>query len=183
MQSDRQGRARAALSAVQDRHKALVKIEQQMVELSQLFQDMDTLVVQQEAAVTQIEQKGEEVVDNLDKGNEEIGVAVKTARSTRKKKWWCLGICGTSFVTPWFVLRPVTDMSIQPSSSPLWSSSSSSTCLSFATKATTTSGSDTSSTIWAPWATSPSSTSLSQRPSGLSSTRRAVPLRMVLLPA
>jgi len=92
MQSDRQGRARAALSAVQDRHRALQKIEQQMVELSQLFQDMDTLVVQQEAAVTQIEQKGEEVVDNLDKGNEEIGVAVTTARSTRKKKWICLGI-------------------------------------------------------------------------------------------
>ena len=94
MQSDRQGRARAALSAVQDRHKALVKIEEQMVELSQLFQDMDTLVVQQEAAVMQIEQKGEEVVDNLDKGNEEMGVAVNTARKTRKKKWICLGICG-----------------------------------------------------------------------------------------
>lgn len=93
MQSDRQGRARAALSAVQDRHAALVKIEQQMVELSQLFQDMDTLVVQQEAAVMQIEQNGEEVVDNLDKGNEEIGVAVNTARKTRKKKWICLGIC------------------------------------------------------------------------------------------
>lgn len=93
MQSDRQGRARAALSAVQDRHKALVKIEQQMTELAQLFQDMDTLVVQQEAAVTQIEQKGEEVVDHLDKGNEEIGTAVKTARATRKKKWWCFGIC------------------------------------------------------------------------------------------
>lgn len=92
MQSDRQGRARAALSAVQDRHRALQKIEQQMIELSQLFQDMDTLVVQQEAAVTQIEQKGEEVVDNLDKGNMEMGVAVNTARSTRKKKWICLGI-------------------------------------------------------------------------------------------
>ncbi|PNY28062.1 Syntaxin-like protein psy1 [Tolypocladium capitatum] len=93
MQSDRQGRARAALTAVQDRHAALVKIEQQMVELAQLFQDMDTLVVQQEAAVMQIEQKGEEVVDNLDKGNEEMGVAVNTARKTRKKKWICLAIC------------------------------------------------------------------------------------------
>lgn len=93
LQSDRQGRARAALSAVQDRHAALAKIEQQMVELAQLFQDMDTLVVQQEVAVTQIEAKAEEVVENLDKGNEEIGVAVNTARATRKKKWWCLGIC------------------------------------------------------------------------------------------
>jgi syntaxin 1B/2/3 len=98
MQSDRQGRARAALSAVQDRHQALQKIEQQMIELAQLFQDMDTLVVQQEAAVTQIEQKGEEVVENLDKGNQEIGVAVNTARKTRKKKWICLGICGMYYL-------------------------------------------------------------------------------------
>lgn len=92
MHSDRQGRARAALSAVQDRHDALVKIERQMEELAQLFQDMDTLVIQQEAAVNQIDTTGEEVVVNLDKGNEEIGVAVTTARSTRKKKWICLGI-------------------------------------------------------------------------------------------
>ena len=94
MQSSRQGQARAVLNAVQDRHAALQRIEQQMIELAQLFQDMDTLVVQQEVAITQIEQKGEEVVENLDKGNEEIAVAVTTARKTRKKKWICLGIVG-----------------------------------------------------------------------------------------
>jgi syntaxin 1B/2/3 len=94
MQSDRQGRARAALSAVQDRHKELLKIEQQMTELFQLMQDLDTLVVQQDETIVQIEQKGEEIVDNLDKGNEEIAVAVTTAKSTRKKKWICLGIVG-----------------------------------------------------------------------------------------
>lgn len=93
MQSDRRGQARAVLSAVQDRHVALQKIEQQMVELAQLFQDMDTLVVQQEAQVIQIEQKAEEAVVNIDKGNEEIAVAVTTAKKTRKKKWICLGIC------------------------------------------------------------------------------------------
>lgn len=95
MQSNRQGQARAVLNAVQDRHKALQKIEQQMIELAQLFQDMDTLIVQQEAAVVQIEQKGEEVVENLDKGNQEIEVAVDTARKTRRKKWYCVGISGT----------------------------------------------------------------------------------------
>lgn len=94
MQSDRRGQARAALTAVQDRHVALQKIEQQMIELAQLFQDMDTLIMQQDVAVTQIEQKAEEVVENLDKGNEEIGTAIVTARKTRKKKWICLGICG-----------------------------------------------------------------------------------------
>jgi len=97
MQSDRRGQARAVLSAVQDRHAALMKIEQQMIELAQLFQDMDTLVIEQEVQVANIEQKGEEVVENLDKGTQEIGVAVETARATRKKKWWCLGICGKFF--------------------------------------------------------------------------------------
>jgi syntaxin 1B/2/3 len=147
MQSDRQGRARAALSAVQDRHDALVKIEQQMIELSQLFQDMDTLVVQQESTIMQIEQKGEEVVENLDKGNEEIGVAVKTARATRKKKWWCLGICGSWWPSyhPWHSLEQLTDYAIQL---PLLSLSSllcSSTSSSFVATATTTTTATTTS--------------------------------------
>ncbi|KAL7927188.1 t-SNARE [Trichoderma austrokoningii] len=92
MQSDRQGRARAALSAVQDRHKELLKIEEQMAELFQLMQDLDAITVQQDEAFKDIEKKAEEVVENLDKGNEEIAVAVTTARATRKKKWICLGI-------------------------------------------------------------------------------------------
>lgn len=102
MQSGRQAQANAVLNAVQDRQAALLKIEQQLNELAQLFQDMDTLIVQQEAAVTQIEQKGEEVVENLDKGNQEIGTAITTAKATKRKKWWCLGICGKStFAVGW----------------------------------------------------------------------------------
>lgn len=67
MQNNRQGRARAALSAVQDCLKVLVTIEQQMMELFQLFQNMNTLVAQQEVDITQIEEKGEEVAENLNK--------------------------------------------------------------------------------------------------------------------
>ncbi|KAI1762322.1 t-SNARE [Hypoxylon sp. FL1150] len=93
MQSNRRGQAQQVLSAVQDRHEQLKKIEQQMLELAQLFQDMDTLVIQQEVAVEAIQQKAEEVVVNIDKGNEHVGVAINTARSTRRKKWICLGIC------------------------------------------------------------------------------------------
>lgn len=90
MQSNRRGQAQSVLSAVQDRQAQLQKIEQQLIELAQLFQDMDTLVVQQEAAVTNIEQKAEETVENFDKGNQEVETAIGTARATRKKKWWCL---------------------------------------------------------------------------------------------
>lgn len=55
---------------------------------------MEALVVQQEAAVTVIEQKGEEVVENLDKGNEQLDSGIKSARARNRKKWWCLLICG-----------------------------------------------------------------------------------------
>lgn len=133
MQSDRRGQARAVLSAVQDRHAAIQKIEQQMIELAQLFQDMDTLVVQQEEQVAQIEQKGEEVVENLDKGNVELGGAVNSARGARKKKWICLGICGTSslFICYICCLGILSDYLMQwlssSSSSSLWSPTSSPT--------------------------------------------------------
>ncbi|KAI0396493.1 t-SNARE [Xylariaceae sp. FL0594] len=92
-QSSRRGQAMSVRNAVRDRHAQLQQIERQMIELAQLFQDMDTLVMQQDAAVTDIENKADDVVMNLDKGNVEIGTAVNTARATRKKKWICLGIC------------------------------------------------------------------------------------------
>jgi len=95
MNSTRRGQVEDAASAVKGRHEAIQKIEQQMIELSDLFQNMDNLVVQQEAAVVNIEQKGEEVVENMDKGTEQIGVAIKSARNRNKLKWWCLGITST----------------------------------------------------------------------------------------
>jgi syntaxin 1B/2/3 len=95
MQSDRRGQSTSTMNAVRDRHEAIQNIERQMIELGELFNDMDNLVMQQEAAVTNIELKGEEVVDHMDKGNQEIGTAIVHARNTRKWKWWCLCITGT----------------------------------------------------------------------------------------
>lgn len=116
MQNNRVGEARAVLSAVQDRHKALQRIEQQMVELAQLFEQLNTLIVEQDVKIQAIEQTSEEVVDNLDKGNEEIAVAVQTARATRKKKWMCLGICGKCLLMRWrstsVLQRTVTNSSL-----------------------------------------------------------------------
>lgn len=94
LQSDRRGQSQAALAAVESRHAAIQKIEGQMIELAELFQDMEALVVQQEAAVTIIEQKGEEVVENMDQGNQQIGTAIVSARARNRKKWWCLLIVG-----------------------------------------------------------------------------------------
>lgn len=66
-----------------------------MVELAQLFQDLDQIVTQQEPLVENIEQKGEEIHDNVVQANTEISGAIDKARSRNRKKWWCLLICST----------------------------------------------------------------------------------------
>ena len=90
LSSDRRGQAQSSLRNVKERHDAIQKIERQMVELAQLFTDLDAIVVQQEPLVTDIERKGEEVHDNVVKANVEIGGAIDKARSRNRKKWWCL---------------------------------------------------------------------------------------------
>lgn len=96
MSSDRRGQASSTLRNVKERHEAIQKIEQQMVELAQLFQDLDQIVQQQEPLVENIEQKGEEIHENVVQANTEIGGAIEKARSARRKKWWCLLICESS---------------------------------------------------------------------------------------
>jgi hypothetical protein len=68
------------------------------MELAQLFQDLEALVVQAEPAVTQIEQKGEEVTENVGKGNTELDGAIVKARAARRKKWYCLGLVGKAYL-------------------------------------------------------------------------------------
>ncbi|KAF2007329.1 syntaxin [Amniculicola lignicola CBS 123094] len=93
LSSGRQGQAQSALRNVKERHEAIQNIERQMVELAQLFTDLDQIVMQQEPLVENIEQKGEEIHMNVQKGNEEIVTAIGSARARNRKKWWCLLIC------------------------------------------------------------------------------------------
>jgi hypothetical protein len=79
---------------VQQRHDAIQQIERTMIELQQLFQDLDAIVVEQEAAIINIEQKAEETHTHLEAGNVHVDKAIVSARGARKKKWICLGICG-----------------------------------------------------------------------------------------
>ena len=105
LNSNRQGQAQSTLRNVQQRHDAIQQIERTMMELQQLFQDLDAIVVQQEPLVQNIEQKAEETNTHLVAGNTEVGKAVKSARAARKKKWICLGICGEYPVAPQYAVR------------------------------------------------------------------------------
>lgn len=72
------------------RHEEIQKIERDLVELSQMFNDLDALVVQQEAPVTEIERRAGDVSENVVKGNEEIKGAIDKAKARNRKKWWCV---------------------------------------------------------------------------------------------
>ncbi|KAI1270070.1 SNARE domain-containing protein [Xylariaceae sp. FL1019] len=90
LKANRAGQASVTLGRVQARHNDLEKINQTMRELVEVMEDMRTLVERQEEPVKQVEESGEQAEANLREGNVHVGKAVNTARSTRKKKWWCL---------------------------------------------------------------------------------------------
>ena len=63
-----------------------------MVELAEVFQDLDNLVKRQEMQVEQVEENGIDMQENIANANEELDTGIKSARAARKKKWICLGI-------------------------------------------------------------------------------------------
>ncbi|OQU97202.1 SNARE domain-containing protein isoform 2 [Cladophialophora immunda] len=120
IQSDRRGEAQTVARNVSQRHEDIQKIERQMIELAQLFQDLEALVVQQEPAVTQIEEQGEQVAEHVAKANVELEGAVVKARAARRKKWICLGIvgeCDSDFAS----VSELTSIQCSLSSLSLWS--------------------------------------------------------------
>jgi syntaxin 1B/2/3 len=83
MQSNRSGQARAVLSEVQSRHDDIKKIEKTILELHQLFVDMQMMVEQQAETLNQIEVHAENTMVDLEHGNKDIERAIVSAKSTR----------------------------------------------------------------------------------------------------
>jgi syntaxin 1B/2/3 len=73
-----------------ERSAAIRKIEQDMIELARLYQEVAELVQQQEPAVQQINEGANDVVENVDNANKQIGSAIISARNARKWKWYLL---------------------------------------------------------------------------------------------
>ncbi|KAF9435433.1 Plasma membrane t-SNARE, secretory vesicle fusion [Entomortierella beljakovae] len=90
MQSTRYGEANRALIEVQSRHNDIKKIEKTILELHQLFMDMETLVTDQAVVMDAVEQDVVRVDGHLEQGNAQVDNAITNARSARKKKWICL---------------------------------------------------------------------------------------------
>lgn len=92
MQLNRRGEARTVLNEVQVRHRELLKLEKTMAELTQLFHDMEELVVEQDQPIQQIEEQVNTAQHDIEQGVGHTQKAVFSARAFRKKKWWCLAI-------------------------------------------------------------------------------------------
>lgn len=90
--NDRTGQARSVLGNVQARHNEILKIEQQMIQLAELFYDLDTMVVQQEDTIVRAEQQTEQTNVHIGQGTKEIDRGIKHALNTRRNKWICFGI-------------------------------------------------------------------------------------------
>jgi len=77
------------------RSAAIRKIEQDMVQLGQLYQEVAELVHQQEPAVQQINQGAEETHRNVQQANSKLTNAITSARNARRWKWYALIIIRT----------------------------------------------------------------------------------------
>ncbi|EGW32818.1 uncharacterized protein SPAPADRAFT_60162 [Spathaspora passalidarum NRRL Y-27907] len=93
LQSNRRGEARSVLNDVQTRHRELIKLEKTMAELTQLFHDMEELVIEQDQPIQQIEEQVAAAQHDIEQGVGHTNKAVKSAKAARKKKLWCFFIC------------------------------------------------------------------------------------------
>lgn len=106
MTAGRQNQSKAVLSEVQNRHTDIKHIEKTIVELHQLFMDMQMMVQQQGETLNTIDQHAETTAVQLKEGNTFLTKAIATAKSTRAKKWCCfflcIGICVMIAILVWW---------------------------------------------------------------------------------
>ncbi|PCH38102.1 t-SNARE [Wolfiporia cocos MD-104 SS10] len=87
--STRYGESRAAYREVQDRHQDIIRIEQTLEELAQMFNDMSVLVQQQDESINAINTTAGDVEANTKAGLEQTEKAVVHARRARRMRWIC----------------------------------------------------------------------------------------------
>lgn len=83
LKSNRSGQAQSVLSQVQTRHDDIKRIEKTLLELHQLFVDMQTLVEHQGNTLTEIEDHAETAAGDIEKGVHHVDDAIKIAKRTR----------------------------------------------------------------------------------------------------
>ncbi|XBW34761.1 hypothetical protein QEN19_000328 [Hanseniaspora menglaensis] len=89
LNANRRGEAKTVLQEVQERHRDLLVLEKSMAELTQLFNDMEQLIVEQQENIEHIEQNVDEAQHDVEMGLGHTNKAVTSARRARKNKIRC----------------------------------------------------------------------------------------------
>ncbi|SCU91865.1 LADA_0F12618g1_1 [Lachancea dasiensis] len=90
LNANRRGEAKTALAEVQARHQELLKLEKTMAELTQLFNDMEQLVIEQQENIEVIDKNVEDAQQDVEQGVGHTNKAVKSARRARRNKIRCI---------------------------------------------------------------------------------------------
>ncbi|KAG9253473.1 t-SNARE [Emericellopsis atlantica] len=90
LRTNRTGQASSVLGNVRARHGELQRIEQTLIELAAIYQDLATVVEQQDVHVQAAEANAVGTVENLEKGTGQVEVGIKHARNRRKLFWWLM---------------------------------------------------------------------------------------------
>ncbi|KAI9230959.1 MAG: t-SNARE [Piptocephalis tieghemiana] len=89
LQTTRYGEARRALEEVQERHEDIKKIERTIMELHDLFQEMNIAVEEQGAMLNNIEHNVENTAHYNETTVKHIDKAIVSRKKTRKRLWCC----------------------------------------------------------------------------------------------
>lgn len=109
LNANRRGEAKTALAEVQARHQELLKLEKTMAELTQLFNDMEQLVIEQQENIEVIDKNVEEAQQDVEQGVGHTNKAVKSARRARRNKIRCILILAVVIIIVVLVIvLPVT---------------------------------------------------------------------------
>jgi len=91
LESTRSQRGKLALQQVEERHKEVERLGQSIVQVNQLFLDLQKMVDQQGETLDRIEDNVNSAAVQLEQGNTQLEKAVDSARAARRKRW-CLFI-------------------------------------------------------------------------------------------
>lgn len=80
------------LKSIENRHTEIMKLEESLNELAQLFQDFAILVQVQQGSLDLIEQHVDNAAKDIEKGTNELGKALDHQKSSRKKMFCILGL-------------------------------------------------------------------------------------------
>ncbi|KFH73670.1 hypothetical protein MVEG_00884 [Podila verticillata NRRL 6337] len=92
LQQARGQQALTALSNVQSRQRELHQLQESVVELAQLYKQLEHLISDQDLTFQQIEESVIKSESDIEKGRFEVDNALILGLSARKKKWIALGI-------------------------------------------------------------------------------------------